>query len=480
MDQRTDRNPFDVPADGYQDRRAARGRFIRHIPGGWKTIVIAVAIVLVALLVWFIRPTQTVRVNRFGGGVNQPTPVGIAKVTSGDIDVTLNALGTVTPLATVTVRPQVGGQLVRIDFTEGQTVRAGQVLAEIDPKPYQAALDQANGQLARDQAQLANAEVDLKRYQTLAAQNSIAQQQVDTQAALVRQLQGVIKSDDANVESARINLDYATIRSPITGRVGLRQVDIGNLISAGQATGIAVVTQLQPISVVYAVPEDSIGDIMARLRQGGKLNSDAYDRGQNKKLATGVLATVDNQIDTTTGTVKLRAMYDNTNSELFPNQFVNIKLLVNTLHNQLVVPASAIQRGASGAFVFKVNPDHTVSMVTVMLGQTADDRVAVASGVAAGDTVVVDGADRLRDGAKVVLPGEQPPAAVPAQGRAAGAAGGRRGGRRGGQAGGQTGAAGPGAAGTGAAGAGAAGTGTAGAPATAAPAPAAGRNGGGG
>jgi membrane fusion protein, multidrug efflux system len=425
MDQRTDRNPFDVPTEGFQDHRAPRRRWIRYVPGGWKTVIVGSAIILVALLVYFIRPTQPVRVNRFGGGVNQATPVGVATVTSGDINVTLNALGTVTPLATVTVKPQVGGQLVRINFTEGETVRAGQVLAEIDPKPFQAALDQANGQLARDQAQLANAEVDLKRYQTLAAQNSIAQQQVDTQAALVRQLQGVIKSDQANVEAAEINLNYATIKSPITGRVGLRQVDIGNLLSAGQATGIAVVTQLQPISVVYSVPEDSIADIMTRLRQGGKLNSDAYDRGQNKKLATGILATVDNQIDTTTGTVKLRAMYDNTNTELFPNQFVNIKLLVNTLHNQLVVPAAAIQRGASGTFVFLVNPDHTVSMRSVMLGQTADDRVAVASGLTAGDTVVVDGADRLRDGAKVVLPGEQPPPVT--------SAGGPRGGRRGGQ-----------------------------------------------
>jgi multidrug efflux system membrane fusion protein len=202
MDQRTDRNPFDVPTEGFE-HRASRRRWITYVPGGWKTIVLGVAIVLVALLVWFIRPTQPVRVNRFGGGVNQATPVGVAKATAGDIDVTLNALGTVTPLATVTVKPQVGGQLIRINFTEGETVRAGQVLAEIDPKPYQAALDQANGQLARDDAQLANAEVDMKRYQTLAAQNSIAQQQVDTQAALVRQLQGVIKSDQAILSPAR-------------------------------------------------------------------------------------------------------------------------------------------------------------------------------------------------------------------------------------------------------------------------------------
>jgi multidrug efflux system membrane fusion protein len=438
MDQRTDRNPFDVPPEGLEEHRSSRKAWIHRIPGGGKTVVIGIAIVLIALLVWLIRPSPTVTPNRNGfAGANQATPVGIAKVTSGDIDVTLNALGTVTPLATVTVKPQVGGQLVRINFTEGETVRAGQVLAEIDPKPYQAALDQANGQLARDQAQLANAQVDLQRYRTLATQNSIAQQQVDTQAALVRQLQGVIKTDTANVEAAEINLNYATIKSPITGRVGLRQVDVGNLLTAGQATGIAVVTQLQPISAVYSVPEDVIGDIMGRLREGAKLSSDAYDRAQSKKLAVGTLATVDNQIDTTTGTVKLRALYANTNSELFPNQFVNIKLLVNTLHNQIVVPAAAVQRGTSGAFVFVVNADHTVSMRAVMLGQTQDDRVAVMSGLMVGDTVVVDGADRLRDGSRVVLPGEQPPAAAP-QGRGATGANGAgrgRGGRRGGRAG---------------------------------------------
>jgi multidrug efflux system membrane fusion protein len=461
MDQRTDRKPFDAASDDITRRRG-----IDRIPGGRKIVIITIAVALVALLVWTIRPSRNAIPNRNAfAGANQATPVGIAKVTSGDITVTLNALGTVTPLATVTVKPQVGGQLIRIDFTEGETVRAGQVLAEIDPKPYQAALDQADGQLARDQAQLANAQVDLERYRTLAGQNSIAQQQVDTQAALVRQLQGVIKSDQANVEAAQINLNYATIRSPITGRVGLRQVDLGNLLTAGQATGIAVVTQLEPISVVFAVPEDAISDVLGQMRQGAKLTSDAYDRAQSKKIATGVLATIDNQIDTTTGTVKLRAMYDNKSGELFPNQFVNIRLLVNTLHNQMVVPASAIQHGASGTFVFVVNSDHTVTMRNVQVGQTQDDRVAVTSGVMAGDTLVVDGADRLRDGAKVLLPGEQPPAAAATQGRApANGAGGRRqgrAGRRGGQGAGAPGAA-PGTPDAGAAGAGAAGAGAAG------------------
>ena len=438
MDRRNDGDSFATPAplaDPAAHARPAGRRWIRFVPGQWKTVVIGTALILIAFLVWAIRPVQTpVRNRNAFAGINQPTPVGVAKVSLGDIEVRINALGAVTPLATVTVKPQVSGQLVRIDFTEGQMVREGQVLAEIDPRPYQAALDQANGQLARDQAQLANAQVDLDRYRTLLAQNSIAQQQVATQEALVRQLQGVIKSDQANVEAADINLKYASIKSPVSGRIGLRQVDLGNLLTAGQATGIAVVTELQPISVVFSVPEDAIGDIMGQVRQGAKLTADAYDRAQTKKLTSGTLATVDNQIDPTTGTVKLRAMFDNRNDELFPNQFVNISLLIDVMHNQTVVPASAIQRGAAGTYVFVVNADRTVSMHTVTLAKTANDRVAVASGLMVGDTVVIDGADRLRDGASVQLPGDRPAAAT-AQGRGQnGANAGRgqgRGGRRG-------------------------------------------------
>ena len=361
MDQRTPKNPFDPLETGESVVRGRRG-WVRYVPGGMKTVVIGTAVILIALLVWEIKPAPNAgRANNpFFAGRNAPTPVGIAKASLGDIDVTLNALGTVTPLATVTIKPQVGGQLVKINFQEGQTVRAGQTLAEIDPRPYQAVLDQAQGQLARDQAQLANAQVDLNRYQTLSAQNSIAQQQVDTQAALVRQLQGTVKSDQANVETAMINLDYASVKSPITGRVGLRQVDLGNVLIAGQSTGIVVVTQLQPISAVFSVPEDSIDQIMGRVRQGAQLRAQAYDRAQTHLIATGTLSTVDNQIDTTTGTVKLRAIFENPDNDLFPNQFVNIRLLVDTLHNQVVVPVAAIQRGASGTFVYVVNPDRTV------------------------------------------------------------------------------------------------------------------------
>ena len=431
MDQRTDKPPFDATPETFPART-------RRIKGwGTRVVVITIAILLVAGLVWAVRltPTAPRAPNRFGGGGPQATPVGVAKAASGDIDVTLNGLGTVTPLATVTVKPQVSGQLVKIDFTEGQMVQAGQAIAQVDPKPYQAAHDQAAGQLARDQAQLANAEVDLTRYRTLIAQNSIAQQQVDTQQALVRQLEGVVKSDEANVESAQINLDYTTIVSPISGRVGLRQVDQGNLVTAGQANAIASVTQLQPISVVFSVPEDSIDDIMSRVNAKAKMTTDAYDRGQMMKLATGTLSTVDNQIDTVTGTVKLRAIFDNSEGQLFPNQFVNIKLFVKTLHDQIMVPSAAIQRGAAGAFVFVVNDDHTVSMRTVVPGQTQDDRVAIPSGLKVGETVVVDGADRLRDGAKVQLPGETAPVAGAQPGRGPDGARGR-GGRRGRRGGG--------------------------------------------
>jgi membrane fusion protein, multidrug efflux system len=413
--------------------RGRRG-ITRFIPGGMKTVVVGLAALVVGGLVYEIRPstTATARRNPFFNGANAPVPVGTAKAALGDVDINLNELGTVTPLATVSVRPQVGGYLVKLDFTEGQIVHAGEMLAQIDPRPYQATLDQAEGQLARDQAQLADAQLDLKRYQTLVAQNSIAQQQLDTQAALVGQLQGTIKADQANIESATVNLNYTDIKTPVTGRAGLRQVDLGNLLTAGQSTPVVVVTQMQPMSVVFTVPEDNIAQILARVRNGAKLKADAYDRAQVTKVATGTLATIDNEVDPTTGTVKLRAMFDNSKDELFPDQFVNIRLLVDTLHNQIVVPSAAIERGASGTFVYVVDTQaHQVSMHPVKLGQTDGDHVAIASGLNVGDTVVVDGADRLRDGARVVLPGE----ALPALGVAnqqGGDQAGRRGGRRGG------------------------------------------------
>ena len=378
-------------------------RWARALPGGERVFWIALGLAAVALLIWAVYPNPNAQKGgRFGAG--GPTPVGVAKAAQGDIAITLNALGTVTPLATVTVRPQVSGQLMKFDVTEGDMVKAGQVLAEIDPRSFQAALDQAQGALDRDRAALANANIDLGRYRSLAAQNAISQQTVATQAALVSQDQGVVKSDEGNVEAARINLLYCKVLSPVAGRVGLRQVDPGNLIEAGQTNGIVVVTELQPISVVFALPEDNVNQIMSRVGSGAVLNVDAYDRGQTAKLASGRLATVDNEIDTTTGTVKLRAMFDNPDSTLFPNQFVNVKLLVDTLHDQTYVPGAAIQRGSQGNFVYVVNADKTVSMRTVTLGVTDGDKVDITQGLKPGDTVVTDGSDRLSDGAEVTLP----------------------------------------------------------------------------
>lgn len=374
-----------------------------RIPGGQRVFWIVAALLLLVLVIWAIQPGPNAgnSRSRFNQG---PMPVGVAQAKSGNIDVTLNALGTVTPLATVTVRPQVSGQILRFDVQEGQTVKAGDVLAEIDPRTFQAAVDQAEGVLQKDQAALQNARLDLTRYRNLAALNAIAGQTVATQAALVKQDEGVVKSDAANLDTARINLQYTKITSPVAGRVGLRQVDVGNLVQSGQANGVIIVTELQPISVLFSVPEDNVDSIMGQVNAGQTLRVDAYDRSQTTKLATGALSTVDNQIDTTTGTVKLRANFNNEDNKLFPQQFVNVRLLVRTLHNQIIVPSSAIERGASGAFVFVVNADKTVSIRTVTLGAVEDDNQAITKGLKPGDTVVTDGADRLRDGAEVEVP----------------------------------------------------------------------------
>jgi membrane fusion protein, multidrug efflux system len=318
--------------------------------------------------------------------------------------VTLTALGTVTPLATVTVRTQINGQLVELGFKEGQEVAKGDFLAEIDPRPYQATLDQMQGQLLRDQAQLANARHDLARYAKLVAENSISQQQRDTQEALVHQLEGTVATDQAQVEAAKLNLTYCRIVAPVAGRVGLRQVDPGNYVQVSDANGIVVITQMKPISVIFSVPEDELRTVIQRLNAGATLSVTAFNRSGTTKLATGTLTTIDNQIDPTTGTIKLRAQFDNADGTLFPNQFVNVQLLVNSLSDATLVPVAAIQRGAPGTFVYLVKPDATVAVQPVKLGPGDPEQVAVTSGLAPGDVVVVDGADKLRDGAKVALP----------------------------------------------------------------------------
>jgi multidrug efflux system membrane fusion protein len=348
-----------------------------------------------------------------GGGPNAAVAVTVAPATSGDIEVRIPALGTITPLATVTVRPQVSGILTKIAFQEGQLVKAGQFLAEIDPRPYQAALDQAKGNLRRDQALFADAKLDLKRFEELIKEDSVAQQQLDTQRALVEQYGGTLESDQANLQTAQINLQYTHIVSPVTGRVGLRQVDQGNYVTSGDTNGIVVVTQLDPISAIFAVPEDNVTTLMQSMRQGATLTAEAYDRGNSTKLADGQVKNVDNQIDTTTGTIKLRALFDNKDGGLFANQFVNIQLVVNVLHGQTVIPGAAVHRGApdgvAGTFVYLVNPaESKVSVRPVSLGVIDGERVAVTKGLAPGDIVVTEGGDRLRDGAQVLLPANTP------------------------------------------------------------------------
>ena len=319
----------------------------------------------------------------------------------GDFDVYLNALGTVTARGTVTVRSRVDGQLVRVLFNEGQVVKAGQMLAEIDPRPFQVQLEQMNGQLAKDQALLANARVDLERYRTLLAQDSIAKQQVDTQESLVRQYEATIASDKGQVDNAKLQLSFTKIVAPITGRLGLRQVDAGNMIHATDTNGLVVITQVQPVDVVFSIPESNLPRVQRRLSEGDPPVVDAYDRNQTRKLATGKLITIDNQIDTATGTIKLKAAFTNDDSALFPNQFVNVRMLLDTLHGVTIVPTAAVLRGAPGTFVYVVKDDQTVTVRPVKVGPIEGENAVIDSGVTPGDVVVVDGTDRLREGAKV-------------------------------------------------------------------------------
>jgi multidrug efflux system membrane fusion protein len=333
-----------------------------------------------------------------------PQPVGAATVSKGDIDITLNGLGTVTPLATVTVQTQINGELVAIGFKEGQIVKRGDFLAQIDPRPYQVALEQAEATLLRDQALLQGAKIDLARYQKLAKQNSIAQQQADDQLYLVKQYEGTVKLDQAAIDSAKLNLVYCHIVSPVTGKVGLRLVDVGNYVQTASATGITVLTELQPITVVFPVAQDFLPQIQKRIATGAKLPVTAYDRSGTMKLGEGTLFATDSQIDPTTGTVKFKAEFDNDDLALFPQQFVNTQLLIDTLKDVVIAPTAAIQRGAPGTFVFKILPDNKVAVTKVRLGPVQGERVAVLSGLSVGDKVVVDGADRLRDGSAVAIP----------------------------------------------------------------------------
>ncbi len=370
-------------------------------------------LILVAIggVVWFMRPAGETPDSAAPHGRSDrsgPTPVATATIQKGDINIIRRELGTVTPLANVVVRTQISGLLMEIAFKEGQIVQAGDFLAQIDPRPYELAKEQAEGSLQRDQALLKDAQLNLDRYKKLFAQDSISKQQMDTQQSLVDQYLGAVQTDQGQIDAAKLNLTYCHITSPVTGRVGLRQVDQGNYVQTTDANGIVIVTQLQPITVIFTLPEDDLPSVMKRTAAGAELVVTAFDRTQSNLLATGKLSSIDNQIDTTTGTVKLRAQFDNTNNELFPNQFVNADLLIDTMHDVIVAPQASIQHGTPGAFVYKVDTDNTVSVAPIKLGPADGDKVQITDGLSVGDIVVVDGTDRLRDGAKITLPDQNP------------------------------------------------------------------------
>jgi multidrug efflux system membrane fusion protein len=425
MDERFDRTETKIAPDP-ASRVIPVARPLRR--GYW----ILTLLILIAILGggWYLsthrEPRQAPKIVSTGRRAqNVPQPVGFATIDTGDIRIMLNELGTVTSLDTVTVLTQINGQLQQIGFTEGQLVKKGDFLAQIDPRPYQAVLEQAQGTLARDQGLLAQAQADLKRFQTLGRQDSIAQQQLDDQRYLVQQDTGIVQTDQGSVDAAKVNLAYCHIVSPIDGQVGLRQVDLGNYVQTSSTSGLVVITQMQPISVLFSVPEDNLPDIIQRVRAGATLSVEAYDRANTRLLATGQLGTIDNVIDTTTGTLKLRAIFANPDELLYPNQFVNARLLVNTMQNTVRVPVPAVQRGEPGTFVYLINADNTVSVRPIKVGPTDAGFEAVLSGLNPGDRVVTDGTDRLRDGAAVSLPaarkaatrratGAQPTAASPA------------------------------------------------------------------
>jgi len=390
---------------------AGRGTRRRQV---WIGVLV---VLIVAGIVWWSRNAGA---PQPAGGGRNAAPMSIVPETvgKGDIGVNLNALGTVTSLATVTIRTQISGYLQKVDFKEGDDVKKGDLLAEIDPRPYEAALAQAQGNLTRDQALLKGAQVDLTRYQGLAAQNAVPHQTLDTQVALVAQYQGTVEADGAAVKAAQVNLNYCRIVSPLDGRVGLRLVDQGNYVTPGDTNGLVVITQLQPISVLFTLPEDNLQTVLKRMQGGATLPATAYDRAGANKIADGTLETFDSQIDPTTGTIKARALFPNDPKVLYPNQFVNVRLLVDTHAGVTTMSTAGIQRGVPGTFVYLVNPDSTVSVRKVALGVTDGDRVEVKSGLNPGDRIVIDGADKLRDGAKINLRSEagssaSPPAANP-------------------------------------------------------------------
>jgi multidrug efflux system membrane fusion protein len=399
---------MELPEPGARDSSAAQ-----HAKSRWWLWIVILG--LVVLGIWYYRGAHSTSEaegkaatgpsgkGRGGpGGAGFTVPVVVATAQKGDLPVYLIGLGTVTAFNTVTVRSRVDGQIVKVNFTEGQFVHQGDALIEIDPRPYQVMLEQAEGQLAKDQAQLHDVQVDFERYQLLYNEGVVPKQQVDTQQAQVGQYQGALKADQATIDNAKLQLAYAHIVAPISGRVGLRLVDIGNIVHASDTSGLLVITQLQPISVIFTLPQDQLQQVLVKLRGGGQLPVEAFDRDDVTKIADGKLATIDNQIDPTTGTYKLKSIFSNENNVLFPNQFVNVHMLVDIRRNLTIVPAAAIQRGPQGTYVYAVSGGDTANIRTVTIAQTTGNNVGISAGLNGGDVVVIDGQDKLQDGSKVL------------------------------------------------------------------------------
>ena len=361
-----------------------------------------VALVVFAAGAYWLRATLGGRPTSAAQSAKRPAvPVVVATARAGDLPVYLTGLGSVTAFHTVTVKSRVDGQLVNVTFREGQLVQEGDLLAEVDPRPFQVQLEQAEGQLARDRAQLDDARRTLQRYRRLHAEKVVSQQELDDQAAKAGQFQGAIQADQAAIDSAKLQLTYARITAPIGGRTGLRLVDPGNLVHANDANGVVVITQFQPIAVLFTIPEDNLPAIMKKLNAGEQLETDAFDRSDQNRIASGTLLTVDNQIDQSTGTVRLKAVFQNDDGALFPNQFVNVHLLLDVKRGTVIVPVAAIQRGPRGTFAYAVKPDHTVEVRTLTVGPAGRTEAAIESGLAAGDVVVIEGVDKLREGTLV-------------------------------------------------------------------------------
>jgi multidrug efflux system membrane fusion protein len=391
------------------------------------SVIAVLALAGTGWLAWHLtRPATDPAAGGPGGAFRRGAPattVGVATAEKTSIPIVLEALGTVTPQATVRVRPQVSGVLEKVLFKEGQMVKAGELLATIDPRQFEMALMQASGQRQRDEAQLESARVTLQRFKTLLEQDSIARQEVDTQAALVKQLEATVVIDKASEGTARLNLGYTRVVAPITGRVGLRTVDVGNVVSSGDANGVALITQVSPIDVVFSIPQDRAGELQQNAGGSNAMKVVALDRTRTSTLDTGVFASLDNQVDTTTGTVRAKARFANSKLNLFPSQFVNVQLQVKTIEDAVVVPVTALRLGGSGDYVYVLNADRTVSLRPVQRGQATAEKIVVTSGLKAGERVITEGADRLKDGASVVLPGDAPGAGAGGRRRGASAPG---------------------------------------------------------